>query len=117
MPQNNFFLGYILPLNIICCVLVPIRVEESFSPLTEFIVPVPPPPLLRSKKKQLKIDDNFVKSRSVNFQGMSFKLVVYNYQKWKSFCRIPFNNEMNKVKPQQFYTFKMARDIFQTPIK
>jgi hypothetical protein len=41
----------ILPLNIICCFIVLIRAEESFSPLTEFIVPVPPPPLLRSKKK------------------------------------------------------------------
>lgn len=74
------FLWVILPLNIslsVALCIVPIRVEESFSPLTEFIVPVPPPPLLRSKKKnQLKIDDNFVISRSVNFHGMSFKLVV-----------------------------------------
>jgi hypothetical protein len=114
--SKQYSLGY-SPIKYYLLRYSPIRAEKSFSPLTEFIVPVPPPsPLLRSKKNQLKIDDNFVISRSVNFHGMSFKLVS-NYQKWKSFCRIPFNKEMNKVKPQQFYTFKMARDMFQTPIK
>ncbi len=45
------FLLVILRLNInICCVTVPIRAEESFSPLTEFIVPVPPPPSYEAKK-------------------------------------------------------------------
>jgi hypothetical protein len=47
--SKQYSLGY-SPIKYYLLRYSPIRAEKSFSPLTEFIVPVPPPPSYEAKK-------------------------------------------------------------------